>query len=173
MLFTFPIGWYFPVGVVVPVGCVLLFYGCSFCYHIGFIVHFLFFRFFAGYFCVFACNSLIINAIHFSGVQAFSDRGLSEPLIHLIDLIFRMWVVWMRVYLVISVHIGFIVHFFFCRLFAGLFCVFWCNSLIINDIHFCRLYAFAGSFGGEELHTGSVGCCGNDCGDALGNCILT
>jgi len=36
---------------------------------------------------------------------------LSEPLIYLIDLIFRMWVVWMQVYVVISVHIGFIVYF--------------------------------------------------------------
>jgi hypothetical protein len=56
-------------------------------------------------------KSLIINTIHFSGRLAFSDRCLSEPLIHLIDLIFRMWAVWMRVYVVISFHIWFIVHF--------------------------------------------------------------
>ena len=56
-------------------------------------------------------KSLIINTIHFSGMLAFSDRCLSEPLIHLIDLIFRMWAVRMRLYEVISVHIGFIVYF--------------------------------------------------------------
>jgi hypothetical protein len=70
----------------------------------------------------------------------------------------------MRVFVVISVHIVFIVHFLFCRFVAGYFCVFGCNSLIINTIHFSGMEAFAGSFGGEELHTlGSVGCCGNDC----------
>jgi hypothetical protein len=50
-------------------------------------------------------NSLIINTIHFSGslrvklwrlkgMWAFSGWGVSEPLIHLTDLIFRIWVVW-------------------------------------------------------------------------------
>jgi hypothetical protein len=47
--------------------------------------------------------------------------GLSEPLIHLIDLMFKVWVVWLRVYVVISVHIWFIVHIWFCRFFAGVF----------------------------------------------------
>jgi hypothetical protein len=32
------------------------------------------------------------------------------------------------------------------------------NWLIINTIHFCRLYAIAGSFCGEERHT--LGVCG-------------
>ncbi len=59
----------------------------------------------------FGVNSLIINGIHFSGVMAFSGRCLSEPLIHLIDLIFKMWAVWMRLYEVIYFHIGFIVYF--------------------------------------------------------------
>ncbi len=72
-------------------------------------------------------------------------------------------------YLVISVHIWFIVNFWFCRFFAGYFCVFWCNSLIINTIHFSGslrvklwllkgMVAFSGNFFGEEWHTlGSVG----------------
>ena len=68
--------------------------------HIWFIFHFQFCRFVAGYFWVFRCNSLIINAIHFSGMHAFAGWVcLSVPLIHLIDLIFRVWVVWMRMYL--------------------------------------------------------------------------
>jgi hypothetical protein len=53
-------------------GCVLFFCGWSFCNHIVFIVHFLFCRFFAGFFCVFWCNSLIINTIHFSGMHAIA-----------------------------------------------------------------------------------------------------
>jgi hypothetical protein len=57
-------------------------------------------------------------------------------------------------------------------LISGLFpvvsCVFIDNSLIINDIHFCRSYAFAGSFCGEVGHTlECVGCCGKVCCDAL------
>jgi hypothetical protein len=59
---------------------------------------------FAGFLPVFCCNSLIINTIHFSGslrvklwrlkgMWAFSGWGVSEPLIHLTDLIFRRWVV--------------------------------------------------------------------------------
>jgi hypothetical protein len=94
--------------------------------------------------------------------------GLSEPLIYLIDLMFKVWVVWMRVYVVISVHIWFIVHFWFCRFFAGYFWIFWCNSLIINSIPIYRLHAFAGSFCGEVRRTlGSVGCCGKVCCFAL------
>ena len=66
-------------------------------------------------------NWLITNTIHFSGMLAFSDRCLSEPLIHLIDLIFRMWAVRMRLYEVIYVHIGFIVNFRYCRFIAVAF----------------------------------------------------
>ena len=45
----------------------------------------------------------------------------------------------------------------FCRFFAGYFCIFWCNSLIINGIHFSVVQAFAGGF------CGGVG--GNVCFD--------
>jgi hypothetical protein len=87
---------------------------------------------------------LIINGIHFSGslrVKLWLLKGkhaiagwvcLSVPLIHLILLIYMKWVDM----LVRCGHIWFIVHFLFCRFFAGYFCVFWCNSLIINAIHF-------------------------------------
>ncbi len=76
-------------------------------------------RFFAGYFCVFCCNSLIINAIHFSGslrVKLWLLKGmhaiagwvcLSEPLIYLILLIYMKWVDM----LVRCGHIGFMFHF--------------------------------------------------------------
>ena len=88
---------------------------------------------FAGLFpvfsCVFGCNSLIINTIHFSGslrvklwllkgMQAFAGWVcLSEPLIYLIRLIHMKWVDM----LVRCGHIWFIFHFLYCRLFAGVF----------------------------------------------------
>ena len=75
----------------------------------------------------------------------------------MIDLIFMVWVVWMRVYVVISVHIWFIVHFLFYRFFAGYFCVLIGKWLIINAIHFSVVQAFAGGF------CGGVG--GNVCFD--------
>ena len=62
--------------------------------------------------------------------------------------------------------------------FAGLLpvisCVLALNSLIINTIHFSGLHAFAGSFCVEMLALWwGDGCCGNECGYALGNYILT
>jgi hypothetical protein len=75
-------------------------------------------------------------------------------LIHLTDLIFRRWVVWV---LRFHDHIWFIVYFWFYRFFAGFFMVFERNSLMINEIRFSGslrvklwllkgMYAFAGSF---------------------------
>jgi hypothetical protein len=76
-------------------------------------------RFFAGYFCVFCCKSLIINGIHFSGslrVKLWLLKGKSafagsvclyEPLICLILLIHMKW----ADMLVRCGHIWFIVYF--------------------------------------------------------------
>jgi hypothetical protein len=44
------------------------------CGHIWFIVHFWFYRFFAGYFWVFWCNSLIINGIPICRLQAIAGN---------------------------------------------------------------------------------------------------
>ena len=52
----------------------------------------------------------------------------------------------MRVYVANSGHIWFIVYFWFCRFVAGCFLIFWCNSLIINTIHFSGLHAISGGF---------------------------
>ncbi len=88
--------------------------------------------------CVLALKSLNINTIHLSGMHAFSGWVcLSEPLIYLIRLIHMKWVDM----LVCCGYIRSIVHFWFCRCFAGVLPVFSCvltlNSLIINTIHFC------------------------------------
>jgi hypothetical protein len=89
-------------------------------------------RFVAGFFCVFAYNSLIINTIHFSGslrvtlwllkgMMAFAGWVcLSEPLIYLILLIHMKWIDM----LVRCDHIWFIVYFWFCRFVAGCFMCF-------------------------------------------------
>ena len=102
-----------------------------------FVCHFRFSGLFPVFSCVLIDKSLIINTIHFSGVLAFSGRCLSEPLIHLIDLIFRLWVEWMHLYVVISVHIVFIVHLLFAGCLPVVSWVLQCNSLIINTIQFC------------------------------------
>jgi len=68
--------------------------------------------------CVLAHKSLIINTIHFSGLHACAGWFcLSEPLIHLILLIQMKW----GDMLVCGGHIWFIVHFWYCRFFAGYF----------------------------------------------------
>ncbi len=68
--------------------------------------------------CVFGVNSLIINAIHFSGLHAFSGGvRLSEPLIYLILLMLMMWVGILFCY-----HIWFVFNF---RFVSGVFMCFW------------------------------------------------
>ena len=82
---------------------------------------FWFCRFVAGYFCIFRCNSLIINAIHFSGMLAIAGWVcLSEPLIYLILLIYMKWVDM----LVRCGHIWFIFHFQFAGLLPVIFVFF-------------------------------------------------
>jgi hypothetical protein len=82
MVFTFPVSRHFPVGGLSepPIQLIDLILLISedvlvFCSHIGFIVNF---RFFAGYFWVFCFNSLIINTIHFSGMQAIAGNFCGE-----------------------------------------------------------------------------------------------